>query len=133
MIEYNENITNGFGILPYILSKALTPDCFICGIPYRYGYRSYIDILSEGMSGRFGYGIDIAHLSNVEFDAPTMFNFQSESIVHTTFENVSRQIVDNCVESNIPVINLLIENEVESLAEILANNIREHSDVTSIV
>ena len=73
MMEYNDKLTNGFGILPFIVTKALTPDYFVCGMPCGYGNSAYIDSFSEGIAGRFGFGIDYIHLSNVEIDPSVVY------------------------------------------------------------
>ncbi len=126
MIEYNEDITNGFGVRPYMVSKAMIPDYFICGIPYGYGYNENINAISEGMAGRFDYGIDYVHLSNAEFDLSALSNNDITLVTYTSFDAVKRQIDNYCMDSNICVCNMLINDELMNVTGILAEKVNKH-------
>jgi hypothetical protein len=129
MIEYNEDITNGFGVRPYMVSKAMIPDYFICGIPYGYGYNENINAISEGMAGRFDYGIDYVHLSNAEFDLSALSNNDITLVTYTSFDAVKRQIDNYCMDSNICVCNMLINDELMNVTGILAEKVNKHKTV----
>jgi peptide maturation system protein (TIGR04066 family) len=126
LIEYNSSIPNGFGIYPYIISRALVPDYFICGIPYLFGYPEYIDALSEGIRGRFGFAVDFVHLGNAELDTSYVSSAQKISVIYNTYDIVEKQRKTYCENAEIPVCNLLsgdsLDNLVSELAELICDS-----------
>lgn len=135
MMEYNERIPNGLGILPYMISKALVPDYFICGIPYGYGHSEYISAVSEGILYRFGYEIDYVHLSNAELDTSVMNDEQKISVSYTLYETVDGQIKQFCVnsDSNIRVSNVLNEDGLVDLHTSIINELSKYDRIISII
>jgi peptide maturation system protein (TIGR04066 family) len=132
ILEYNERVTNDFGIYPYLLSKAISPDYFICGFPYEFGNSSYISTLSEGISGKLDFGIDFAHLSNGKIVPPSAPDALENSVVYNLYSIVEQQIEKYCADSEIPIENLLNRNTIRELTSSLIAAINENNAVISI-
>jgi peptide maturation system protein (TIGR04066 family) len=133
MLEYNENIPNGFGIYPFIISKAIAPDFFVCGIPYQLGYTDNLLFLCDGIDGKYDFGVDYFHLSNVEIDFSTSSERLSRLILHVPLKMVEEHIQKANIEDNISYGNLLIQNYFENLVKMILSDFHLNRQLTSIV
>ena len=133
MMEYNEFITNGFGIYPYMLSKAVVPDFFICAIPYSYGNSSYIENVSNGIMNRLGYAINYVHLSNAELDGSIMYEQRTVSVTYKKYDEVENQIQEYCKNSNIKVNNIMKEEGLEDLFETIIDDFTQYNRTLSVI
>lgn len=68
MLSYSENISYDFGISSYILSKVIFPSCFICCGTYGQLMDSFWDDIEKNFFARYGFGIDVVHISNKVID-----------------------------------------------------------------
>lgn len=68
IIEYSESVPNDFGIVPYLISKAIPADFFECSVPYAFGNTEFVLELSDGIERQNGYPVNSVHFSNVVVD-----------------------------------------------------------------
>lgn len=68
IVEYSETVPNDFGIIPFLLSKAIPTDFFECSVPYDLSSDAFILNMSDGIEKQNGYPIDAVHFSNVVID-----------------------------------------------------------------
>lgn len=68
IVEYSETVPNDFGIIPFLLSKAIPTDYFECSVPYDLSSAAFILNMSDGIEKQNGYPIDAVHFSNVVVD-----------------------------------------------------------------
>jgi len=120
IMAYNDKITNGFGIIPFLISKALQPDYFICGIPVTHAFTNYIRAFSSGVLNQFGFAIDYIHIANVIID-PAVSLSQKNITAFTTFDDTDRQKDMFCFDSEIPVDNLLIHSNLHDISTIISS------------
>lgn len=129
MMEYTEVITQGYGIVPYFISRILRPDIFVCGFPLNLCNESVIESISDDIGGRFGFAVDYAFTTNVLVDSTSAPNSEHVSIVHCDSDLTSRIIGSTFHNSSIPLsicidshgfdcISNMLENELEELGQI---------------
>jgi len=116
VVAFNDESFNGFGIVPFILSKALRTDLFMCSVPVSYYSPSFIGNLSEGILNQNGYSIDGISISNQLVDNSGILDKEHLSVTY-----VQRQVVDNIKlqyqsYSSIPAYNLIDDSEKERMA-----------------
>lgn len=133
LMEYNELIPNGFGLFPYIISKALTPDFFICCIPCELANSKFISAVSEGIVSRFGFSIDYVHISNAIVDGAMIFGQEALTVVYTTQEDVNNRVTQLRSSSEIPVFNLLNHRDLDLLCEDINKQLKENQKATIIL
>lgn len=126
MMEYNEIIPNGFGLFSYIISKALTPDFFICCMPCELANSKFISAVSEGIVSRFGFQIDYVHISNAIVDGAMIFGEEALTVVYTTQEDVNNRVTQLRSNSQIPAFNLLNNRDLDLLCEDINKQIKEN-------
>lgn len=133
MMEYNEIIPNGFGLFSYIISKALTPDFFICCIPCELANSKFISTVSEGIVSRFGFSIDYVHISNAIVDGAMIFGQEALTVVYTTQEDMNNRVTQLRSSSEIPVFNLLNHRDLDLLCEDINKQLKENQKATIIL
>jgi len=132
IMEYNEIIPNGFGLFSYIISKALTPDFFICCIPCEFAHSKFISAVSEGIVSRFGFPIDYVHISNAIVDGAAILN-GALKVIYTTQEDVNNRVATLRSSSVIPVFNLLNHRDLDLLCEDINKQLKENQRATIIL
>ena len=132
LMAYNDNISNGFGMFPYLVSKALLPDFFVCGLPVSYGYTNFINSLNNGVSNRLGFEINYIHLSNVDIDSTISFE-EEKNTFYTKFDAVDRQLELYCADSVIPVSNLLEPENINTLSLYICDEVNAHHTYKSLI
>ena len=68
LVEYSETVPNDFGIIPFLLSKAIPTDFLECSVPYDLCNAAFIINMSDGIEKQNGYPVDAVHFSNVVVD-----------------------------------------------------------------
>lgn len=133
--KYNRTYTNGFGILPFILSQAFTPDFTLLCSLYDMEESSLFQEMSDYCHRCFGFPADCIHMSATTVDATTslevgelVYNFYDQNKVEEVIEYWS-----TCDTAAIPVFNLKkvqdqkkafdlilkkLTNEIEEMPEI---------------
>lgn len=133
IMEYNDIVPNGFGLFPYIISKALTPDFFICCIPCEYAHNEFISAINEGIVSRYGFRIDYVHISNAIIDGGMILNDEAISVVYTTQEDVNSRVAQLRSSSEIPAFNLLNNIDLNMLCEDINKQLKEDQGATVIL
>ena len=123
LVAYSELIPNGFGIVPFLLSKALKIDCCICGIPFSLCSTEFIHNLSCGLLAQNGYSVDAAILSNLLLDIPISIEKESTSVTYIPYSELENDYTIFNTET-IPVYNT--QNNADFLA--LCENIHSSSE-----
>ncbi|NLE04258.1 MAG: hypothetical protein GX638_05570 [Crenarchaeota archaeon] len=133
IIEYNEIIPNDFALFPYIVSKALIPDFFICCIPCSLSDNRFINDVSEGVLSRFGFPIDYVHISNIIIDGAAVVNNEVLSVTYTTQEDINSRVIRLRSHSKIPAFNLLNCGDLNSMCVDLNRQLKEYQRVLAIL
>lgn len=133
IMEYNEIIPNNFGLFPYIISKALTPDFFVCCIPCELADSKFINDISEGILSRFGFPIDYVHISNIIVDGAGVVNNELLTVTNTTQDDVDSRVMRLRLHSKVPAFNLLNHGDLNLIYEDLNRHLKEYQKVLTIL
>jgi peptide maturation system protein (TIGR04066 family) len=133
VLEYNENMPNGFGMYPFIISKSITPDFFVCGIPYQFGYTDNLLMLNNGILGKYDFGVDYFHLSNVEIDLTVSTDLLSKTILYAPINSVKEFINQATIDENIMYGSLIFRNYLENLVNVISSDLHSTSQLGSII
>lgn len=68
VIKYSNSLPNGFGIIPYLVSQAVSSDYFILCSPVGIGNAQFFERMSDGFYGRFGFSINTVVIQDVQLD-----------------------------------------------------------------
>lgn len=69
VLAFDDVEPNGFGIIPFLLSKSMPTDLFICSVPFSIYSETFVETLSSGILGQNGYPVDGISLSNMLVDS----------------------------------------------------------------
>ena len=118
LMPFNEMQTNGFGIMPFLVSKVVEPDYFICCLPYGYSSSSFLKECETGLIGCLGFSPDRWHLSNVMLDNTMVSNAYDMNMIHIPIHMVEDEIKRaRSININIgcDVLNNYIRETIESI------------------
>lgn len=103
-----------FGIIPYLVSQAISPDfCVMCTFYSEKNNEDFLKLISESCKYKLGFAIDCFHMSG------NYINFQDTKEFHEVKYSC---VSDECVENTI--LNEHISNEI-SLFNIYCKNSEE--------
>ena len=89
LLPFNDSQTNGFGIVPYMMSHVISPDYCVCCLPYDYSNLAFITEVAKGLENRLGIRPDYWHVSNSIMDNSAMSDIQESYIIHVPYSSVS--------------------------------------------
>lgn len=92
VIKYSNSLPNGFGIIPYLVSQAISSDYFILCSPVGIGNAQFYEKMSDGFYGRFGFNINTVVVQDVQLDS------LSEEREEVQLFDVNNMIVDEFIE-----------------------------------
>lgn len=132
MMEYTELITQGYGMVPYFISRIVHPDAFICGFPLNLTTEAVIDSISEDLNGRFGFPVDIAFTTNAIIDATSAPNPEHVSIVRCDNKLASRFVDPKSLDRKIPLSLCVDSNGIDCVCHLLENTMEGLEQVESL-
>lgn len=95
MMPYNDMMTNGFGIVPFVVSQLVVPDYSICCLPFDCVDPEFIKEFAQGLEGKFNIFPDIWHISNMLLDHTEVTDIQTANVIYTPIDNVEFTIKQN--------------------------------------
>lgn len=121
MLKYNDSLCMGFGLIPFLISQAVRPDLFVLCTQFAEANTQFYDLLNKGFEGRYGFGIDYIHISNVMLDIEDSIQKNKVSVLRRTQSDVDDLIKKKYANTTIPILNCLNRDG----AEVLGNYIIE--------
>lgn len=115
ILPFDEMVPGGFGMVPFIISKSVPTDLFICGIPFALYSPEFAKKLSDGLLGQNGYPVDGISLSNLLIDSTTITNEEHVSVVFVQNELVESHSDSFNLADSIPVYNAIRQDEKNQL------------------
>ena len=88
ILPLDETKTNGFGIVPYIVSQVVVPDYCICCLPYCYSNPLFIEDFGHELEGRFGFCPDHWQISNSIIDYSSLLSPRGVGMIHVPIYDV---------------------------------------------
>lgn len=95
MMSFSNSKTNGFGIVPYMVSQVLSPDYSVCCLPCDCADSMFIQEFAQGLEGRFCFSPDIWHVSNALLDNSVATELQDLNAVYAPIGSVNSVIRQN--------------------------------------
>lgn len=122
IMKYNDKLTVGFGIIPYLISLSVQADYFIFCSNYLSIESVYFDKLSEKFEHRFGFNIDAVHISNAMLDVNDSISKEKISSLHVSQNKVNEEVDRLNKVKGIPAYNCCNASECESLCDLFLND-----------
>ena len=132
LMPFSDTQTGGFGIIPYIVSQAVSPDHCICCLPYGYVTPSFLTQFEQGLEGRFAFSPDRWHMSNALLDYTTMTSIRDAGAIHVPMSLVENTLLSTRGNG----VNIGCDVLPQYLAETVETIISAYGDartVTSII
>lgn len=109
VMRYNDKAPNGFGIRTFMICQAVTPDQFICCVPFGLAVGEFINAISLGFEKSLGTPITAVHISNVLVDQQEIIQRHDIMIVHSNRKYVCDQIRKERENSRIPMYDVVTD------------------------
>ena len=105
IMKFNDKLTAGFGILPYLIGLAVQADYMIFCSNFLTIEPIYFEKLSERFDHQIGIGIDAIHVSNVMVDVGASMENRQFSIVRIGQNRVNEEVVKLMQNGDMPAYN----------------------------
>lgn len=108
LMSFNSSMTNGFGIIPYMVSQVITPDFSVCCLPCDYADSMFIHEFAQDIEGRFCFSPDLWHVSNVLLDGTVAWDTQDSNAIYAPMSSI-KTIISKSQGENLLIGNLIDE------------------------
>ncbi|MBU5331793.1 hypothetical protein KQI61_06255 [Anaerocolumna aminovalerica] len=121
VLRYNDYALNGFGIQTYMLCQAVTPDRFVCCVPFELASGNFLSAISNRFETTLGVSITSVHASNVLMDPQELMQKYDISVVHSNLKFVREQLLKEREHSQIPIYNVVMDGIDELYNDLFEN------------
>lgn len=132
LIPYSDTLTNGFGIIPYIVSQIIEPDYCVCCLPFGYTNTSILNEFERGVEGRFGFLPDQWHISNSMLDFTTLTTIRDAGAIHVPMAEVEHVVNDAC-NHGLNICSAVIPEYLGDMASSVLSSFKESQSIYSII
>lgn len=133
MMEYTEVITQGYGIVPYYLSRIIRPDVFACGFPLNLCNEAVVASISDELNGRYGFAVDIPFATNVIVDSTSAPNPEHVSIVHCDSKLATEFIDPQSPDSAFSVSICIDQRSIDHVCDMLEKEMEETEQIVAVL
>ena len=133
MMKYNQMFCNGFGIIPYLVSQAILPDCFILCTQFEDVEAKFFDSLSANFENRFGYGIDFIHMSNMMFDIAISRATGKKKVSYYPQSKLDLLLCERFKDSCIPIFNGMNKEQCVRLVKAVMDMLASYNENSSVL
>ena len=109
--------TNKFGILHYLVFKAIIVDFLIMCTFYETNGKEFFKLISESCAYKFGCPADCFHMSNHLFSSISLNESNIIEYLVLSRKKVSETLLDYYKDLSIPIINVFDESGITELYE----------------
>ncbi|QNU67327.1 TIGR04066 family peptide maturation system protein [Ruminiclostridium herbifermentans] len=128
IMPYNSTYTNKFGILAFEVSQAVLPDFVIFSMFYEDYKVDGFEFYNNSLKYKLGFNIDIFNIANAQFDWVRAYEEKRISHISLDYKAISEKN-KGYSQSNIPVLNILDENDSDKIAKLLIEKLSKYGDV----
>lgn len=121
IMRYNDLAPNGFGVRTFIICQAVTPDQFVCCLPFIYAVDDFMNAISKGLDKTLGSPITAVHVSNVLVNSQELIHKHDISIVRSNMKLVQSQLSKESEHSRIPMYDV-VSDGIDALYNDLFKN-----------
>ncbi|AGF55623.1 peptide maturation system protein (TIGR04066 family) [Clostridium saccharoperbutylacetonicum] len=129
IMPFDNEFNNNFGIMLYEISNALKPDYVIISNTYREYLKEDFKDMCNLVKYKFGFDIDCFNISNTRIDWNS-----SKQASRKAYTKIPSTFIDEKIsqfkENDIPVVNILNEDNSLFLYEHLINSLSENEKIT---
>lgn len=130
IMPFNNQFTNRFGILPYTVSQAVTPDATIFSALYNDYKEEYFTVLRKSVKYKLGFDLSCFNLANLQLDLNT--SKEQNRITYTNldfgFINKRKMKYEALVT---PVYNVLDRKDSVIMADYIIEKLVGYAEVES--
>jgi hypothetical protein len=109
IMRFTDFAPNGFGVRTFMICQAVTPDQFVCCLPFEFAVNKFISKISDGFERTLGSPITAVHVSNVFMDAQEIILTHDISIVRNNLKFVHDQLLKESEYSQIPMHDVVTD------------------------
>lgn len=109
IMRYNDLAPNGFGVRTYMICQAVTPDQFICGLPFAFAVDEFMNAISLGLDKTLGSPITAVHVSNVLVNSQELLHKHDIAFVRSNSKFVHEQLFKEREHSQIPMYDVVTD------------------------
>jgi peptide maturation system protein (TIGR04066 family) len=121
VMRYNDYAVNGFGIRTYMLCQAVTPDRFVCCVPFELACGNFLSAISLGLEKTLGTSITSVHASNILMNPQELMQKRDISFIHSDLKFVREQLLKEREHSQIPIYNVVMDGINELYNDLFEN------------
>lgn len=131
MMSFSNSLTNGFGIVPYMISQLISPDFSICCLPCDFADPEFITDFAHGLEGRLSFSPDVWHISNALLDLSVAPEVQDANVIYASVESID-QVIQQGKKESLNVGSMVAEDFLRKCSEDIIQDWKE-SQLVEIV
>ncbi len=108
IMKFADIAPNGFGIRTSMLNLALSPDMFICCMPFDFATRDYVKNIYENFMEKFGIPLVGVHATNAVVDFTDVSQTHQMSIVYADMALIDSMVIEESRNCTVPIFNILL-------------------------
>lgn len=125
MLAYNDSVPNGFGVIPFMFSKAVPTHCFICTIPFALSFPDFVEELSKGIENQNGYPVEGIVVSNMLIDSPAVFESESISATYAPISTIEETLQYYTNNGETPAFCITNQTNIDKLVALLVDGLNQ--------
>lgn len=124
--QLNNQFPNRFGVLPFLVSKAVTFDALILCTLYEPQAGELFEMISTSFKYKYGCEVDAFHMSNTIFDAASVNEREVMRLSHIFRSDVSKIAHENYVGLASPMMDVYSAGDAEKLFNVLVDKLTKN-------
>lgn len=124
--QLNNKFPNRFGILPFLVSKAVAFDALLLCTFYEPNAGELFELISTSFKYKYGCEADGFHMSNMVFDAASINEKGSIRLNHIARDDVAKAVRDNYAGLASPMVDVYSAGGTEKLYNTLVDKFTEN-------
>lgn len=117
LLPFDDTIPNGFGIIPFLVSRALPSNMFYGIVPYEYANRWFVEEFIHGIEGQFGYETDGIIASNTLIDTTTLVGSEAISTVYVDPRLMAKSLERYKCDGSCIIYDVTSESDMQMISE----------------
>ena len=124
--QLNNQFPNRFGILPFLVSKAVAFDALILCTLYEPNAGELFELISTSFKYKYGCEADAFHMSNTVFDAASISEKEAIRLNHIARSDVEKAVNENYAGLAAPMVDIYSAGGAEKLYNTIVDKLTEN-------
>ena len=125
--QLNNQFPNRFGILPFLVSKAVVFDALILCTIYEPNAGELFELISTSFKYKFGCEADAFHMSNMVFDVASISEKEAMRLHHIARSDVEKAVNENYAGLAAPMVDVYSAGGAEKLYHTIVDKVTENA------